>query len=182
MADEDRRRWDERYARRGPAPLTAVGPPPVFAAYVDEFPSTGRALDLACGQGATTVWLARRGLEVSGVDVSPVAVRHARDLAERAGVGDHCRFGVADLDRGLPPGPPVTAVVCHRFRARHLDRAVIERLEPGGLLAVSVLSEVGAAPGPFRAAPGELRSAFAGVDVVAAGEGGGEAWLVGRRR
>jgi 2-polyprenyl-3-methyl-5-hydroxy-6-metoxy-1,4-benzoquinol methylase len=67
VADEDRRRWDERYAQRGPAPLTAVGPPLVFAAYVDEFPSTGRALDLACGQGATAVWLARRGLEVFGV-------------------------------------------------------------------------------------------------------------------
>jgi hypothetical protein len=43
-----------------------------------------------------------------------------------------------------------------------------------------VLSEVGAAPGPFRAKPGELTAAFAELDPVAAGEGEGQAWLLAR--
>lgn len=182
LPDDDRHRWDRRYAQRGPVPTPDIGPPAVFESYSDEFPTAGRALDLACGQGVTAVWLARRGLDVRGVDISPVAVRHARDLAERAGVADHCRFDVADLDAGLPPGPSVAAVVCHRFRARHLDRQIVDRLQAGGVLAVSVLSEVDAAPGPFRAAPGELTRAFAGLDLIAAGEGGGQAWLLARRR
>ena len=64
---------------------------------------------------------------------------------------------------------------------RRLDRAITDRLVPGGLLAISVLSAVGAAPGPFRAEPGELRAAFADLTVIAAGEGDGEAWLLARR-
>jgi 2-polyprenyl-3-methyl-5-hydroxy-6-metoxy-1,4-benzoquinol methylase len=152
----------------------------VFAAFEDRFPTTGHALDLACGQGAVSVWLAHRGLDVRGVDVSTTAVEQARDLARRFGVEGRCRFDVVDLDAGLPDGPPVDVLVCHKFRDPRLDWAILDRLAPGGLLAVSALSEVGASPGRFRAAPGELTAAFAGLQVIAAGEGDGEAWLLAR--
>jgi 2-polyprenyl-3-methyl-5-hydroxy-6-metoxy-1,4-benzoquinol methylase len=177
---EDRRRWDERYASQGPVPAGGVEPPSAFAAYAELFPTTGQALDLACGQGLGSVWLARRGLEVLGLDISPVAINQARDLARRSGVDDRCRFDVADLDAGLPAGSPVDVILCHKFRDRRLDRAIVERLAPGGLLAIAVLSEVDATPGPFRAAPGELPAAFAELDLVAAGEGQGHAWLLAR--
>jgi SAM-dependent methyltransferase len=180
MAEADRRRWDERYAAHGPPAVTAIEPPGILARHADLFPAAGRALDLACGQGHGAVWLARRGLDVRGFDVSAVAIGQARELARRAGVGDRCRFEVVDLDDGLPPGPPVDVILCHNFRDRRLDRSIIERLAPGGLLAVAALSEVGAAPGPFRAAPGELPAAFAGLEVVDAGEGDGHAWLLAR--
>ncbi|OIN82649.1 class I SAM-dependent methyltransferase [Mycobacterium malmoense] len=180
MAEGDRRRWDERYASQGPPPVNAVGPPGVLARHADMFPAAGRALDLACGQGRAAVWLARRGLDVLGLDISPVAIGQARDLAERGGVGDRCQFDVLDLDDGLPAGPPVDVILCHKFRDRRLYRVIVERLAPGGLLAIVVFSEVGAEPGPFRAAPGELAAAFAELDQVAAGEGDGHAWLLAR--
>ena len=72
-------------------------------------------------------------------------------------------------------------VLCHRFRDPRLDAQIIDRLAPGGLLAICVLSEVGATPGRFRAAPGELRTAFAALDVLAAGQGDGQAWLLAAR-
>ena len=177
---EDRRRWDERYASQGPVPVAAVEPPSAFAAYAEIFPTTGQALDLACGRGLGTVWLARRGMEVLGLDISRVAISQARDLARRSGVDDRCRFDVVDLDAGMPAGSPVDVILCHKFRDRRLDRAIVERLAPGGLLAIAALSEVDATPGPFRAAPGELRAAFAELDLVAAGEGQGHAWLLAR--
>ncbi|MBW0019150.1 MAG: class I SAM-dependent methyltransferase [Mycobacterium sp.] len=180
MTDEDRRRWDERYARDAGEPRAAVGPPALFAANADVFPRAGRALDVACGTGSGAVWLARRGLDVLGLDISPVAIRQARDLARHSGIGERCRFDVVDLDDGLPDGPPVAVILCHKFRDRRLDRAIIERLAPGGLLAIATLSEIGAGPGPFRAAAGELSAAFTELDVVAAGEGGGYAWLLAR--
>jgi SAM-dependent methyltransferase len=117
-------------------------------------------------------------MDVWGLDVSPVAVGLARELAAHHGVGDRCRFDVVDLDDGLPDGPPVDLVLCHRFRDARLDRAILERLAPGGLLAMAALSEVGVGPGPFRASPGELRMAFADLDVVAEDEGDGQAWLL----
>lgn len=178
MAEADRRRWDERYAAKGPPPLSAIAPPKVLAHYADVFPVAGNALDLACGQGTGAVWLALRGLEVVGLDISPLALHQARDLAERSGVGDRCRFDVVDFDAGLPAGPPVEVIVCHKFRDRRLDQSIIERLTPGGLLAIVALSEVGAGPGPFRATAGELPAAFAELDAVAAGEADGYAWLL----
>ncbi len=72
-------------------------------------------------------------------------------------------------------------ILCNKFRDSRLDGALIERLAPGGLLAIAVLSEVGAAPGPFRAAPGELPSAFAALQLLAGDEGDGHAWLLARR-
>ena len=125
MTDEDRRRWDEKYSSRGPAPVDAVGPPAILAPYANVFPTAGEGLDLACGQGLAAIWLARRGLTVLGLDISEVAIDQARDLARRNGVGDRCRFDAWDLDDGLPDGPPVDVVLCHKFRDSHLDRAII---------------------------------------------------------
>jgi SAM-dependent methyltransferase len=178
VTDEDRSHWDERYAGIGAAPLDRIGPPPVFAPNVGIFPTAGDALELACGRGTLAVWLATRGMNVWGVDVSAVAVDLAQTLAIETGVGDRCRFDVVDLDLGLPAGPPVDVIMCHWFRDPRLDEPIIERLAPGGLLAIRVLSEVGVGPGPFRARPSELVDAFAALDIVAADEGDGEAWLL----
>ncbi|ORV44766.1 SAM-dependent methyltransferase [Mycolicibacter engbaekii] len=179
MSAEDRTRWDAKYAGRSVA--GAIGPAEQFAAFADEFPVSGHAVDIACGQGTGAVWLALRGLWVTGYDISPVAVAQARDLAERHGVGDRCRFDVVDLDDGLPDGPPADVVYCARFRDRRLDAPMVHRLAPGGLLAVTALSRVGSTAGRFRAAPGELRTAFPGVEVIADGEADGLAWLLARR-
>lgn len=180
MAEADRRRWDERYAARAALAVSAVAPPHAFRGYEQLFPTSGTALEFACGQGGVAVWLALRGLTVVGVDVSSVAIGHARDLARRAGVADRCSFEAVDLDNGLPEGPPADVVVCQKFWDRRLVRPLAERLAPDGLLAITVLSEVGAAPGPFRAAPRELADAFAGLQALLAGEADGLAWLLAR--
>jgi SAM-dependent methyltransferase len=46
----------------------------------------GRALDLGCGTGIWTVELARRGWQVTGVDIIAKALRAARRRIEQAGV------------------------------------------------------------------------------------------------
>ena len=183
MVDDDRRRWDARYLADADARTDAASPAPAaeFERYRSEFPTAGTALELACGIGAAAVWLALRGLDVLAVDVSPVAVARAGELARRHRVVGHCRFAVADLDAGLPAGPPADVVYCTRFRDARLDRALLDRLAPGGLLAVSALSVVGGRPGAVRAAPGELAAAFAGLQQIAQGEGDGLAWLLARR-
>lgn len=181
MSARDARRWDERYAPLARATPSDVGLPAVFAAHAGRFPTHGQALELACGRGLTSVWLAQRGLAVVGVDVSAVAVEQARDLAVTCGVGERCRFEIVDLDHGLPAGPPANVIVCHKFRDARLDRAITQRLTPGGLLAISALSEVGATKGAFRVRPGELPEAFGELHLLAAGEADGLAWLLARR-
>lgn len=180
MSEEDRVRWDERYATRADDGRDDIALPDVFVGFAEHLPVAGNALDLACGPGAHSVWLAQRGLHVHGVDVSPVAIAQARRLAETAGVARCCRFEVFDLDAGLPPGPQVDVLLCNMFRDSSLDEAVMDRLARGGMLMVSALSEVGSDPGPFRVRPGELPRAFAPLEVLHAGESDGRAWLVAR--
>ena len=68
--------WDTRYAAHdlvwGAAPNRFVEE--AFAAA----PARGRALDLACGEGRNSIWLAERGWQVTGVDFSSVAIERAR--------------------------------------------------------------------------------------------------------
>ena len=126
------------------------------------------------------MWLALRGMQVHAVDISPVAIEMARELAIANGVARRCRLDVWDLDEGLPPGPQMDLVICHMYRDPTLYKAMADRVAPGGLLAVAGLSEVGAGLGAFRATRGELRSAFTGLAVLSEGEGNGVAWLLGR--
>src|SRR2546423_9734973 len=45
-----------------------------------------RILDLPCGQGRHAIELARRGYEVTGMDISPFLIQVARERAQAAGV------------------------------------------------------------------------------------------------
>ncbi|HTY14977.1 MAG TPA: class I SAM-dependent methyltransferase [Methanoregulaceae archaeon] len=54
-----------------------------------------RAVDFGCGTGNYAIYLASRGFEVTGIDISPAAIRIASENAIRSGV--RCRFIVADL-------------------------------------------------------------------------------------
>ena len=73
--DSDRKRWDERWAAAPDS--VAATPPDVISAHpelLDVIPAAGRALDIACGPGAQALWLAERGLAVTALDVSSVAI------------------------------------------------------------------------------------------------------------
>lgn len=180
VSERDGRRWNERYSREGAPAEDTPRLPAAFVGHEHLFPTEGFGLDVACGRGHAAVWLALQGLVVEGLDISRVAVGYARDLAERHVVGDRCRFRVADLDHGLPAGPPVDVIVCHLFRDARLDEPLVQRLRPGGLLAMAALSQADHRPEPFRATTSDLLSVSAGLNVLAAGEGGGRVWILAR--
>ena len=46
----------------------------------------GRAVDIGCGTGATSIYLASHGFEVTGVDFAPAAIARAREAAADAEV------------------------------------------------------------------------------------------------
>jgi len=75
--------WDDRYA--GAGLVWTAEPNQFLASEVAEIPP-GRALDLACGEGRNSVWLASRGWAVTGVDFSPVGLDKACRVAELQGV------------------------------------------------------------------------------------------------
>lgn len=64
-------------------------------AFADAVGDLGPVLDVGCGPGTVTGYLTERGLDVSGVDLSPRMIENARRLHPQ------CRFSVAsatDLD------------------------------------------------------------------------------------
>jgi SAM-dependent methyltransferase len=72
--------WDRRYAE--PNLLWSAEPNRFLVAEAAGLP-TGRALDLACGEGRNALWLAELGWSVTAVDYSSVAIAKARARAER---------------------------------------------------------------------------------------------------
>ncbi|MEV1290600.1 methyltransferase domain-containing protein [Pseudonocardia sp. NPDC049635] len=182
MAASDREDWDRRH---GAAGVGTAQPPDALRGRLDLVPGSGRALDVACGRGAVAVWLAGRGLDVVAVDVSPAGLAAGARLATAVAPPGRIRWVEADLDDGFPTEDGVyDVVVCQRFRAPALYPVLAAAVAPGGLLAITVRSEVGDSGGRFRAAPGELVAAFGGpdgFDVLAHHEADGEAHLLARR-
>jgi len=185
--DDDRRRWDDRY--RGAPPAAAAVEPEAVSSRPDLcelIPTSGQALDIACGSGSTTLWLARRGLTVLALDVSPRAIDLVGQAARAAGVAVRVTAKAVDLDGGLPADArEVDVIVCQRFRDPSLYPTFVERLRPGGIGIVTVLSVVGLVdtPGAFHAPPGELLTAFdrGDAEVLHERETDGVASIVFRR-
>ncbi|GAB3865825.1 class I SAM-dependent methyltransferase [Nocardioides maradonensis] len=70
--------WDERYAG---SDRVWSGNPNVRLVEQAADLAPGRALDVACGEGADAIWLAEQGWTVTAVDVSPVALGKVREHA-----------------------------------------------------------------------------------------------------
>ncbi|SQI35872.1 SAM dependent methyltransferase [Rhodococcus coprophilus] len=77
----DAQDWDERYAAS--EMVWGAPPNPVVVEFAASLPH-GRALDLGCGEGRHSLWLATRGWEVVGTDFSEVALDKARRIAAQA--------------------------------------------------------------------------------------------------
>jgi SAM-dependent methyltransferase len=86
----DSTNWDERYSE---TELTWGAGPNVFLSPLVETLSVGTALDIACGEGRNSLWLADRNWDVTGVDFSSVAIEKARLLARDVSVS----YEVADV-------------------------------------------------------------------------------------
>ncbi|GAB4068580.1 hypothetical protein GCM10028777_28140 [Angustibacter speluncae] len=86
--------WEARYGERD-----GIWSGRANQALVDEAAAlpVGRALDLGSGEGGDAAWLADRGWQVTGLEISPTAAARAADAARRLGVDDRTRFVVADL-------------------------------------------------------------------------------------
>lgn len=84
-----------------------------------------QALDVACGIGRHLIELARRGIAVHGVDISPEYVRTAREHAAAAGVSDDTTFEVTDV-REVDTIEGEYDLVLHWFAFGYFDDEVNE--------------------------------------------------------
>jgi SAM-dependent methyltransferase len=98
--------WNDRY-RAGELPWDTGRPSAELQRVLSQHAiEPCRALELGCGTGTNSVWLAKQGFDVTGVDVAPLAIEQAEKRAGAANV--QARFLAADLlqlpDLGQPFG------------------------------------------------------------------------------
>lgn len=93
--------WEQRYAGSGPVWSGRVNG--TLAAVTQGLPP-GRSLDLGCGEGGDVLWLAARGWDATGVDLSATAVARARAAAKEHGI-ETAHFVEADLAAWATAGP-----------------------------------------------------------------------------
>lgn len=107
----------------------------------------GKAVDFGCGGGNYSIYLARQGFDVTGVDLSPTAIGIARERARQQGV--KCDFLTADVLGDLKELPGTFdfafdwEVLHHLFpeqRTRYV-RNVWAKLAPRGLYLSLCFSE-----------------------------------------
>ncbi|MEM7606329.1 MAG: class I SAM-dependent methyltransferase [Myxococcota bacterium] len=132
MADSDRTKWDARY-RAGDY---GIGDPAWLGEFGDDVPTAGHALDVAAGAGRVSVWLARRGMKVTAIDISPVGLALAREAAADEGVTITTR--VTDLEREPFPEGPFDVVACFHYRQRALFPVICAQIAPGGVVVVEL--------------------------------------------
>src|SRR5262245_10009608 len=90
-------RWNERYSR-GEETYDYRPSPPLPDAVRDLAP--GLALDIACGAGRHSIYLAERGFRVVAVDWAEAGINALMAEARRRGVAERIEPVVADLEAG----------------------------------------------------------------------------------
>lgn len=121
MSDDARRFWEERY---GDAQVWSGRPNAALVAAVSDL-VPGRALDLGCGEGGDSIWLAERGWQVTGVDISHNAIVRASAEAERRLGEGRITWLVADLTQWRPEGTYDLVAACFLHSPLELARTEI---------------------------------------------------------
>lgn len=123
--------WNERYTKGLPS---LDIPDPYFVAMYDQFPVSGKALDLAAGTGRHTLYLAERGWEVTAVDFSSVAMEQLSSMARGLKVQAIC----TDLAEFVIPEEKFDLIILYYYFDLPIFPVIINALQPGALLILKL--------------------------------------------
>ena len=127
MNERTRQEWDNRYRRQ----LNTQSVAAVLKENISLLPKDGLALDIACGTGANSFFLASLGMEVKAWDFSKVAIKEIKSL-------------LTNGQKIYPEEIPISSACFkeHKFNlilsCHYLDReiaqAIYDATVPGGLI------------------------------------------------
>ncbi len=91
----DKKFWNNRY-RENEIPWDTGSPDSILVRTIDDFPiNPGKALELGCGTGTNSLWLAEKGFHVTGLDISELAIETA--VKKSSGASKPARFLCMDF-------------------------------------------------------------------------------------
>jgi 2-polyprenyl-3-methyl-5-hydroxy-6-metoxy-1,4-benzoquinol methylase len=160
---DDRDKWNDRYAGAG----FFLGPDPSRflaenIAMIKDLAPGKKALDIACGEGRNSIFLARHGFAVTGLDISEEGLAKARKWANAEGlaVSFHCMdIGTYEFSEACD------LIINFNFLLRDLIPKMVNALNPGGLIVFDTILETPTLEGSHNKAyllqRGELQTIFA---------------------
>ena len=156
--------FDSSY--EGTPPWDIGHPQPAFLALARSGALTGRVLDVGCGTGEHALMAAKLGLDATGIDFSPRAIRLAEQKAQERGLD--ARFFVADaLELESSSDKYDTVLDCGLFhvfddpdRVRFV-KSLAATVEPDGRYFMLCFSDQQPGDwGPRRVSRAEIQSSF----------------------
>ncbi len=131
--------WEDHYAAM--SPVSSGIPGKILVRFADPL-TPGHALELGCGRGDDAVWLAKKGWEVTAVDLSSTALEYASANAERSGVLERITFARHDLTQRFPQGNYDLIVASFlesplTFDRFTIFRTALDHVLPGGMLLIT---------------------------------------------
>lgn len=169
--------WERGY--RDANVSTMGGPSHEIVELIAALPPGGKTLDLGCGEGRNTLFLAGRGFDTTAIDRSEAGIEKLRHVAAQAGL--KVSGLVADIVN-VELVETYDLVMAHgvlyylsNMEWRDLLQQVKERTRPGGANAYSVFifndeyprpSEFKSARYTHSLAPGELRDFYSDWEIL----------------
>lgn len=157
-------KWDNRF--RNEACVLGKEPSRYLVDHLDLIialvPGT-KALDLACGEGRNSIFLAKKGFQVTGLDISPAGLEKGRQWMEQEGVT--IDFRVANLEQFEFTEQYDLILNCN-FLLRDLIPKSVAALTAGGIIVFDTLVDSPFVPNTHKKEyllqPGELVRLFQG--------------------
>lgn len=130
MPDElAKKKWNEIYAENI---STNMQPAHVLSEYSYLLPKSGKALDIACGLGANTIFLAQHSLQVHAWDISEQAIEKLKkSFTEQY---KNIKAVVRDVHEHPPAKDSYNVICVSYFLERSISENIISALKPNGLL------------------------------------------------
>lgn len=162
--DNSQLKWDTRFRKE--ACVLGKDPSRYLVDHLDLIMSQvpgKKALDIACGEGRNSIFLAKLGFQVSGLDISTAGLEKGRQWMEREGVT--IDFRAANLEQFEFTEQYDLILNCN-FLLRDLIPKAVAALSSGGIIVIDTLVDSPFVPNThkkeFLLQPGELAGIFQG--------------------
>lgn len=170
MSKQDRDKWNQRYSENS---YHKNNPVALLEEWLPKLP-VGKALDVACGAGRNSILMARSGYQVDAIDISIEGLRKAGQQVTQLGLD--INWIEQDLDQNFPFDTNYDLIVVMWYVNLKLIRQLCDCLVAGGHLLCEehLLTDqdvIGPSSPDYRVAPGALRDAVSGLEVLRYEEG-----------
>jgi tellurite methyltransferase len=125
MSLTDKQKWDKKYESK-PQLLKPRLASAVLQDHI-EYCVGKQALELACGAGRNTLYLAKEGFFVDAMDIAQIAIDSLSDQAKSLELTEYVSTHLCDLEHFTPLEGVYDLVVMTNY----LDRALLHRVKDG---------------------------------------------------